>query len=155
MFCPCGGSQRSTRIAKGMLFDAASGEPLPNPNDDRRERGGSGWDDTHSILLLAPLVPGYAPPLGLASSGDEFLIAVRQRGSQRPDRPAPNPLRLLRIDGEGRRRDEVGNLPLLDDGQTECSQPAIASVGDAGYLVAYRSGDEPGKVRIVCRTVGK
>ena len=146
-FFATGGSQRSVRCAMGAMYDAATGQPIRNPNTETRSNS-AGWNTEHAIVLLEPLVPGVQPPMAVASDGEHFLVAIRQRAARRDPR---QPLRLLRLDASGRRLDDVKALPVLDPGQRPCSHPALAAGQPGSFLVAYQSQDAGGCQRVVAR----
>ncbi|HUT32797.1 MAG TPA: hypothetical protein VNE39_04915 [Planctomycetota bacterium] len=150
VFLGTGGSQRSVRCAMGCVLDTATGAALPNPNAETKI-GASGWNTAQAIVLLEPLVPGFQPPLGAGSDGAAFLVAVRQRAEERRD--PRQPLRLLRLDRDGRKLDAAGALPVLDDGAVPCSCPAVAGGPRGSFLVAYESDGGPGQRRVLARRV--
>jgi hypothetical protein len=150
----CGGSQRGARIPKGVLFDAATGEPLANPNEDSSFASGAGWADDFPILLCVPLVPGFQPPMCVAAAGENFAVLIRQRSAPVQGKDQPQPLRLLRIAADGKRLDDVSNLPIVDRGDTAAVSHPFAVAGKPGtILVAYQAEATTGSARVVCRIV--
>ncbi len=147
-----GGSQRSTKCCMGAVYDPKTVKPLANTNpSDKKVKGGSGWDTKVAIVLIEPLVPGWAPPGAAAGSGDIFLVAMRRAGG---GKKAPSsPLLVIRVDSTGKKLDDSKQLPVLEDGKTPCSSPAVAGGAGGVFLVAYRVDEGPGRQVIRARVV--
>lgn len=146
-----GGGKRSAMMALAEVYDAVSGKPLENPNPDPTKTGASGWNVTHAMVVLEPLVPGFIPPMGAGASKDHFLVVVRQASDGKAG--SKEPLRMLRINADGKKLDEASALPILDEGQAPCMNPAVAGGKDGQFLVVYEYDAGTGKHEIVARIV--
>jgi hypothetical protein len=147
-----GGGKRGGSNPLAAVVDGPTGKILANPNDeDHKTKGGSGWSTKNEIVLTKEGHPGYRSPMAVGASGDFFLTVLR-KGSDDDKNPF-QPLCMMRIDGDGKKLDDFGNPPVLDDGKTPCMNPAVAGGKDGQFLVVYESDGGPGKHVVVARVV--
>jgi hypothetical protein len=92
--------------------------------------------------------------MSAAATGENFAVVIRQRTAPVQGKDQPQPLRLLRIGADGKRLDDIRNLPIIDHGDRAAVSHPFAVAGKPGtVLVAYQAEAAEGCARVVCRIV--
>jgi hypothetical protein len=142
-----GGRGAESRPAVGLLFDAASCNPLKNPNahTDRR---------METVIPFRPANPGVDAPVAIAGSDGVFLLVAKGASVRSPPvEPYCHQLHAARVASDGKLIEPADKWQVLDDGTQPCSGPALAAGKDGKFLLAYESDGGPGKRRVVARIV--
>ncbi len=129
------GRGRAFRPCTGLLFGAASAEPLENPNEPLRF-GASGWRTERMFCLHVPM-PGVDGRVAVAYSGGIYLVVARGTKLARP--PHRHRLFAARVAADGRRLDPPERWHVVNAGEAPASNPTVCGGRARRFLVLYES----------------